>query len=371
MELNLKLLALGLVPASGFLSACTKAGKEPAAGGSAPGATSLASLGALLSANHSLAADGKHTQFFYYDLGKEKIDEIPMPLEFPHVAVGHPVKRHLVLVPESGGTKACVVDLREQKAVRTLEASKGRLFGGHGVFTKDGSRLYCSEFEPAPSGKGFVAVWDAETFQRIGAFPSGGRFPHDVAIQPGGTHMTASNLGAEEGPHVKFGGTFVSRIELATQKVVERFELNENEAEINGEAIAGDGVSIARHDPVMRTDARYFISYMQVANPHFREFLYAHSHQPVVGIWDIAQKRLIKEVRFPEQPRALVLTYPKTHIAVALPSGKLQFINVQRKEIDSSLKAKLPLKVTTHVNNWWPWDSAPPVPAAGGEGSYS
>lgn len=364
LEMNLKLLALGLVPASALLPACTK--NRPSAGPSA-----LASLGALMSANHSLAADGKHTQFFYYDLAKEKIDEIPMPLEFPHVAVGHPARRHLVLVPESGGRRACVVDLREKKVIKALEARPGRLFGGHGVFLRDGSRLFCSEFEPPPSGKGYVSEWDASTFRRISSFPSGGRFPHDVAIQPGGTHMTASNLGAEEGPHVKYGGTFVARINLETKKVEERFELNENEAEMNGVPLAGEGVSLAQNDAVMRTDARYFISYMQVANPHFKVFLYAHSHQPVVGIWDIPQKRLVREIRFPEQPRALVLTYPKTHIAVVLPSGRLRFIDVKRKELDDSLEAKLPLRVTTHMNNWWPWDSEPPKPAGGGAGGYS
>lgn len=369
MELNLKLLALGLVPASGLLSACTKGGGQHSS--PAPAGESLGSLGVLMSANHSLAADGKSTQFFYYDLGKEQIDEIPMPLEFPHVAVGHPSKRHLVFVPESGGRYACVIDLREKKVMKKLEASPGRLFGGHGVFLRDGSRLYCSEFEPLPSGKGFVSVWDANSFERAGSFSSGGRFPHDVALQPGGTHMTASNLGAEEGPHVKFGGTFVAKIDLATQKVTERFELAENEGEMNGVPIDGGGVSLAAGDAVMRTDARYFISYMQVANPEFKTFLYAHSHQPVVAIWDIPKKQLIREIRFPEQPRALVLTFPKTHIAVVLPSGKIHFIDVKRRELDGALVAKLPLRVTTHVNNWWPWDAEPRGPVGGAQGSYS
>ena len=118
----------------------------------------------------------------------------------------------------------------------------------------------------------------------------------------------------------------------------------------------------------MRTDARYFISFMQLAHPDFKVFLYAHAHQPVVAIWDIQKLRLIREIRFAEQPRALVLTYPKTHIAVALESGRLHFIDVKRRELDPGLQAALPLRVTTHMNQWWDPESTPPAPP--GRGSY-
>lgn len=356
LETNFRLAALGLF-SGGLLSACTKS-KPPVL------------LGALLSPSHVVSPDGKHTIFYNYDLDRQKIAELLLPLEFPHTAIGHPRKRTLVVVPESGGSRACVVDLVEKRVVKQLFATEGRVFGGHCFFSADGEKLYFSEFEQLPSGKGFVTEWSGEKFELLRQFASGGRFPHDLSIEqdePG--RINVANLGEETGKHVRRSGIFIASIDIATGKVLGRTELNNDPDEMNPVPLEG-GDARSRSDSTMRLDVSYFISFMKVAHPQNQRFSYAHSHQPVVSIWSIPKKQLIKEFAFDEQPRALATLPGRSHIAVAMESGELKFIDVRRLQFDDSISAAHAFPVTTHMNAWWV-DGAPPMPSLTPAGTYS
>lgn len=294
-----------------------------------------------MAVSHALAPDGKNTIFSFYDLDNDRLDEIPVPLELGHTCLTHPAKKTWIVIPESAGERACIVDLAEKRVVRTFTSTSGRLFAGHGVFKPDGSLIYFSEFEPDPSGKGFVTVLNGSDFSKVDEFPSGGRFPHDVTLSKDGKTLIAANLGVEEGPHVKKSGTFVSLIEVSNKRLVDRIELNENPDEMDPSV----------PDPIMRTDARYFIDYLHVAHPDYSTFIYAHSHRPVVIIWDTRKKKMIKEFPFDEQPIALV-TWDREYAAVVTESGRLRFLNTKKLEFDDSIRATRLLKANAHLNRW-------------------
>jgi hypothetical protein len=153
--------------------------------------------------------------------------------------------------------------------------------------------------------------------------------------------------------------------------VIERTELEDDPNDLNTDPERG-GRSLAKDDPVMRTDVRYFISYMRVANPDFRNFFYSHSHRKVVSVWNIQTKRLIREFEFEEQPRGLVVMPSRTHMAVALESGILQFINLKTFEVDHSMSAQHRIAVTTHINSWGGYSGGPMnPPSAKDVGGYS
>lgn len=333
---SLKLFALGLAPA-GLLQACTR-GARPA----------RASLGSLLAVSQTLAADGVNTVFSHYDIDGDELHEIPVPLDMGHVAIPHPSRaRHVVLL-ESAGEKACVVDLESREVQKKFSPAPGRLFGGHGVFSPDGKIFYASEFETLPSGKGFIAVRDADTFRILRSFPSEGRFPHDVSITENG-HLLVANLGAETGPLVKASGIFACRFELGTEKLVSRTELAENPAEVDGSPKKGTS-SIARDDDEMKTDARYFIDYVSLAHPDQPLFAYPHPHRKVVILWELSTKKSLKEFPFPEQPVALTRIKDAPLIAVTFASGKIRMINLKTLEIDDSVKFSKPLKTNAHLH---------------------
>jgi hypothetical protein len=347
LQLNLRLSALGLIP-SAFLSACTRHGPE-----SAPPAP----RGSLLAPTHRLAANNAGTLFYHYDLDHDSLREAVLPLEFPHSAICHPALRNLALVPESGAGRCSVVDVREMRVTKILRAGEGRCFGGHGVFSPDGSRLFLSEFALPPSGAGFVSEWNGLTLERVRSFPSGGRFPHDVAMAADGRTLTVSNLGAETGPHVRSSGIFVARIDLSSARVLGHTEVDEAPGEVRiGPEIPGTWAS---EDPVMMTDASYFMSYMRIAVPQFRIFIYAHSHRKAVTIWNVDDKRLLREIHFDEQPRALTLMPSRKHTAIAFESGKLEVLDLLTYRVDPSLAPRRHFPVETHMISWSNFAGAP------------
>ena len=73
-------------------------------------------------------------------------------------------------------------------------------FYGHGVFTPDGRLLFATENEIA-SGRGIVGLYDAtDGYRTVGAFPTGGIGPHDLAFMPDGRTLVVANGGIRTDP---------------------------------------------------------------------------------------------------------------------------------------------------------------------------
>lgn len=125
--------------------------------------------------------------------------EIPLPGR-GHAAAAHPFQPYAVAFARRPGTFALVIDCREGRVERRLEAEAGRHFYGHGVFSTDGNLLFTTEND-YESAEGRIGVWDVRRgFRRIGEFASGGVGPHDVKLLPDSTTLVVANGGIETHP---------------------------------------------------------------------------------------------------------------------------------------------------------------------------
>jgi len=122
------------------------------------------------------------------------LTSIPMPF-FGHGVVPDPVNPQLVSVFEKRGKGACEIDLKQGKVVRTIETGSNREFYGHGAYSPDGNRLYCTETIVEGDYPGLVAVRDAKTHEYLGEFPSFGSSPHDCHLIENGKTMVVTNGG--------------------------------------------------------------------------------------------------------------------------------------------------------------------------------
>ena len=168
--------------------------------------------------------------------GLSRAGEILFTLPLPdrgHAAAAHPHRAEAVAFARRPGNFALVIDCITGQERARLTAPQGRHFYGHGVFTRDGARLYTSEND-YEAGEGVIGAWDAETLVRIGEFPSGGTGPHDMALLPDGKTLAVANGGIETHPssgraklnipvmapnlsYLSLDGTLLERVELAPE----------------------------------------------------------------------------------------------------------------------------------------------------------
>ncbi|MCG7550793.1 DUF1513 domain-containing protein [Pseudoalteromonas sp. Of7M-16] len=116
-----------------------------------------------------------------------------------------PDKQVLLAFSRRPGRYFHIINLHEQRVVRSIEASKAHHFYGHGILSKDGNWLFTTEnkFDDAQNpNEGVIAVrntanWKVETF-----LPSGGVGPHQLqslsdpnilVIANGGIHTHPSS----------------------------------------------------------------------------------------------------------------------------------------------------------------------------------
>ncbi|WP_298852269.1 DUF1513 domain-containing protein [uncultured Ruegeria sp.] len=123
---------------------------------------------------------------------------VPLPAR-GHAAAAHPFKAQAVAFARRPGTFAVVIDCGTGSPIAQLEAPKGRHFFGHGVFSADGMYFFVTEND-YEAGEGIIGIWDAETFARLGEFPSGGVGPHDMRLMPDGNTLVIANGGIETHP---------------------------------------------------------------------------------------------------------------------------------------------------------------------------
>lgn len=141
------------------------------------------------------------------DMDEPGAEATSIPLSFlAHGITQSPHEPQQYVLFEKRGPGSCVVDLATKEVVRTIEAGKGRHFYGHGVFSADGSLLFCTESDAADGHRGYVAVRDAKDYTLLGDFPSYGRAPHDCMLHGDGATLVIANggspVGHPEGPSV-------------------------------------------------------------------------------------------------------------------------------------------------------------------------
>ncbi len=156
----------------------------------------------------------------------EEHDDRSRTITLPFMAHGmaaspHDARRFVFF--EKHGPGCCVVDLElargEGRVVQTIPPGEGRQFYGHGVFTKDGALLLCTETAVHEQNRGVIAVRDAHDFGLVGEFPSYGRAPHDCMLVDDGATLLVSNGGSPPGEP---DPPCVAWVDVATQTLRER-----------------------------------------------------------------------------------------------------------------------------------------------------
>lgn len=120
-----------------------------------------------------------------------------LPLTFlAHGVVPDPACPHRAAVFEKHGPGAAIVDLATMTVSRVLPPVAGRQFYGHGAFSRDGTRLYCTETDVDDRRRGWLGVFDGADFARLGELPTGGRAPHDCWLLDERTLVVGNGGGA-------------------------------------------------------------------------------------------------------------------------------------------------------------------------------
>lgn len=138
-------------------------------------------------------ADGGHALHGLDDAGAS-VFAIPLPAR-GHAAAAHPHRPEAVAFARRPGRFALVIDCAEGRETVRLAPPPGRVFCGHGAYSRDGSLLFTTEsaFE---EGQGRLGVWDAARgYHRVGEVPTHGVGPHEAVLTPDGASLIVANGG--------------------------------------------------------------------------------------------------------------------------------------------------------------------------------
>ena len=117
-----------------------------------------------------------------------------------HAAAAHPKRAEAVAFGRRPSTFAVVVNCLDGSILAMLKAPDGRHFYGHGVFDREGDRLYTTENDFG-RGTGVIGIWDATAgYQRIAEVPSGGTGPHEIIRLPKSDVFVVANGGIDTHP---------------------------------------------------------------------------------------------------------------------------------------------------------------------------
>lgn len=106
----------------------------------------------------------------------------------------------VVILARRPGRFAVVIDVLEGRVRQRFETPRSRHFYGHGVFSRDGRRLFATEND-FDSGHGVIGVYDAENgYRRLGELPSHGIGPHELALLSDGRRLVVANGGIRTHP---------------------------------------------------------------------------------------------------------------------------------------------------------------------------
>jgi hypothetical protein len=95
---------------------------------------------------------------------------------------------------------AIEVDFLNGEIVSHIQSQGDSHFYGHGAFSKDNKYLYTTENLYAKK-RGLIVVRDAQNYQVLDRFDSGGVGPHELMLMPDGNTLVIANGGIETHPN--------------------------------------------------------------------------------------------------------------------------------------------------------------------------
>ena len=98
-----------------------------------------------------------------------------------HAVSVSPDKMRAAFFSRRPGTEMYLVDLASGTLSGTISSPEGYHYYGHGVFSRDGRKLFTTE-NAYERQHGVVAVYDTDSLQRIGEYHSGNIGPHQLEL---------------------------------------------------------------------------------------------------------------------------------------------------------------------------------------------
>jgi hypothetical protein len=299
------------------------------------------------------AVTGKESYSFdVVDLDAGTMHRIDLPF-LPHGFTRLPTARHVAAVFEKRGPGAALLDLRTMRRLGRLVGKRGRHFYGHGVYSREGDRLFVVETELA-TGKGVLGVRETTGYKEVETFPTYGDRPHDcVPIDEGKVLAITNGGGALDGdaPCVCF-------IDVASCKLLEKVPLPAPELNAGHVAIGCDGslaIVSAPRDGLPPATSPGGVSLRRAGDPHAsrargpsdvmakiigeslsvcidderRVVGVTHPFGSIVTFWSIATRELLA-THACESPRGIELTRDRSSFVVSLGKlGTVQLIDAQ------------------------------------------
>lgn len=165
-----------------------------------------------------------------------------------HGVIAHPSKPgHGLIVARRPGYYIIEVNFANGQITRQISPEKGQHFFGHGLFSADGQVLITTE-NHINSGQGRIVLRDANSYQLLNKFDSGGIGPHEALAMPNGKTLVVANGGILTHPNQPR-----KNLNLATMKpnlayinlnsgdIINRFSPNHHQLSIRHLAVSRQG----------------------------------------------------------------------------------------------------------------------------------
>ncbi len=148
-----------------------------------------------------------------------------------HDCVFNPIKQEVIAFSRRPGHYFWPLSLQTGLVLKTVEATQGRHFYGHGCFSADGQFLYVTE-NNYESAQGVIGIYNTTDYVRIGEIPTYGVGPHDIALVNNGGALIVANGGIETHPstgreklNIPFMESTISIIDLPDGALIRQFTL--------------------------------------------------------------------------------------------------------------------------------------------------
>ncbi len=178
----------------------------------------------------------QHHSFDVVDLDRDDLRRIPLDF-LPHVFTTKPGARHVAAVFEKRGPGAALLDLAAMRSLGKIKARAGRLYYGHGVFSREGDQLFVVEID-RETRAGVVSVRETTGYKEVDQFPTYGESPHDCVPIDDGKVLVITNgggaIGSKDAPSVAY-------VDVSSRKLLERVVFTDPKVNAGHVAVAKNG----------------------------------------------------------------------------------------------------------------------------------
>lgn len=282
------------------------------------------------------------------------------------------------VVFEKKGPGCCEVDLVKRTVTATIRSPKHRHFYGHGAYSRDGKLLYATETD-IRDGRGLITVRDAKTKKELGELPTGGMNPHDCQMIDGGKVLAVTNGGGKVGNDSKLSMPSVTFVELASGKVMERFEIADKKFNTGHLIVTKDRrvITVSAPREGLPNDDLGAVSFQsksmsrlqlarapaKVAKRMIGEALsividdkngvvgVTHPAGSLVTFWKLDSGRFVKHLDV-ERPRGITKTLDHKFLIVTFGEGNLGLVDPSKLVMATTLGERTTKLAGSHVYAW-------------------